>query len=229
MHNKCREELERVKTEGKFEDLHDLKKRLLCCMNDALAKGVDQVSANELGEVSDIIKDLAETEKLCLEACYYKTVIEAMGEEDEEEERYGYRPRPRLHLRYPRHKPMVDQMPYVEDYLENKDIGMERNMRLGYDPDRRMQRRSSETGRYKDDGDTMRDNRYGQAYNEYTQSRRHYTMTNSAADKDEMSVHAQQHIADTMTTIRDIWKTADPELRKRMKADLTALVNELTV
>lgn len=36
-------------------------------------------------------------------------------------------------------------------------------------------------------------------------------------------------LANTLESIRTIWSSSDPELKKRMKADLTALVGELTV
>lgn len=38
-----------------------------------------------------------------------------------------------------------------------------------------------------------------------------------------------QEVANTLESIRTIWSSSDPELKKRMKADLTALVGELTV
>lgn len=44
-----------------------------------------------------------------------------------------------------------------------------------------------------------------------------------------MDAHAAEHVGDTLATIREIWKTADPEMKKRIKADFTTLVNEMTV
>lgn len=69
--------------------------------------------------------------------------------------------------------------------------------------------------------------RYGQAYNEYQSAKRHYTMTNSQTDKDEMTRHANEHVADTMETVREIYKSADPDLKKRIKTDLTKLISEM--
>ena len=48
-------------------------------------------------------------------------------------------------------------------------------------------------------------------------------------DKEEMNRHVREHIANTLESIRTIWSSSDPELKKRMKTDLTALVGELTV
>ena len=36
-----------------------------------------------------------------------------------------------------------------------------------------------------------------------------------------------EHLMDAMGTIREIYKSAEPDLRKRMKADLTKLVGEM--
>ena len=37
-----------------------------------------------------------------------------------------------------------------------------------------------------------------------------------------------EKITDTMMTIRDIWKHADPELKQRMKTDFSNLLGEMT-
>ena len=73
------------------------------------------------------------------------------------------------------------------------------------------------------------DPRYGRAYNEYKMKRRHYHETNSPADKKDMDTHAEEHVRDTIATARDIWKDADPALRKQMKEDFTKLVSEMAV
>lgn len=49
-------------------------------------KGTHNVDTKEMGEVVDIIKDLAEAEKAVWEACYYKEIVEAMEEEEEFQE-----------------------------------------------------------------------------------------------------------------------------------------------
>lgn len=62
----------------------------------------DKIDTKEFGEMTDAIKDLAETEKLLWEACYFKQVSEAMekaeheGSEEGMEGRYGYN-----HMHYP--------------------------------------------------------------------------------------------------------------------------------
>lgn len=48
---------------------------------------LDGGSIEQMGQIIDMIKDLSEAEKACLEAEYYDTVIDAM---DGEPDRYGY-------------------------------------------------------------------------------------------------------------------------------------------
>lgn len=73
------------------------------------------------------------------------------------------------------------------------------------------------------------DSRYGDAYNKYRTSRKHYTESKSAADKLEMDEHANEHINDTIATMKEIYKSADPDMRKRMKENVQKLVSEMIV
>ena len=44
-----------------------------------------------------------------------------------------------------------------------------------------------------------------------------------------MKEHANEHMAETMMTLREMWEDADPDLKTRMKADLAKLTSEMTV
>ena len=48
-------------------------------------------------------------------------------------------------------------------------------------------------------------------------------------DKDMMNQRVNEHIADTIVSIKEMWEDADPTLRKKMKADLTSLVGTMNV
>lgn len=122
--------------ESKMYELCGMKERLISDLRSYLSRGVDYIDAKEAGEVADMIKDLAEAEKLAYEACYYKTVIKAMEDNDDYDEdgpmgynsnrssstgrytsgrsrggRMGYNGRP--------WKPYMDQEPYINGYLES--------------------------------------------------------------------------------------------------------------
>lgn len=98
-------------------------------------------------------------------------------------------------------KPYVDQEPYIDEYL---------NERMGYVPT------MSEGG-----------HNYGKGYSHYRSAKRHYTETKSPQDKERMTTSIQEHLNDTMFTFREMMKDADPNLKQKMKAELTALVNEI--
>ena len=72
----------------KLRDLSEMKHTLIEAVKMELAKGVDSVDTEELGEVVDMIKDLASAEKDCMEAAYYELVCEAM--DDGDSEKMGY-------------------------------------------------------------------------------------------------------------------------------------------
>lgn len=76
-------------TKKKVDKIKDTKDRLVDALNGEIAKGVEKVDAEEAGAITDMIKDLAEAEKECWEACYYKSIVEAM-DESKEGERMGY-------------------------------------------------------------------------------------------------------------------------------------------
>ena len=69
--------------------------------------------------------------------------------------------------------------------------------------------------------------RYGREFGRYRQARRHYTETNSPEKKREMEEHAEHHMNEAIATFKEIWREADPELRQKMKTDLTKLMGEM--
>lgn len=210
-----------------YDDICELKKRLIKIVENELSTSdVRSIDAKELGQVVDMIKDLAEAEKCCQEACYYQSIVKAMDGAKEEDHWMEYSPKTRMRLtnRY-----------FMDDY-DYPEMG---NMRMGYSmgnsSDRDGTNRSRDSmGRFTSSGrswydgfDEDRDDRYGRAYNEFRKARRHYTETKSMADKQMMEEHANEHLADSMQTLREIWDSSDPTLRKKMKADLQKFSNDL--
>lgn len=175
-----------------------IKETLTTALCSEVAKGIHAINADEAGKVTDMIKDLAETE-------YYCKITEAM----DESEKYGFTDGNRRRT----------EKRYIDEYMRNPREFRD-EMRYGYD-DGRNNRNDS---RYNNS-----DSRYGQAYNSYMSAKKHFTDTNSQTDKEDMRVHAQEHLSDTMSTMREIWKMADTDLKRRMKSDLTTLVNEMAI
>ena len=61
------------------EKIADLKDQMLMRMEGEISeRGIENADVNTLGKIADQIKDLAEAEKSCWEAEYYRSVTEAM-------------------------------------------------------------------------------------------------------------------------------------------------------
>lgn len=214
----------------KLKEITEIKDCFVTSLKSEVAKGVESLDTKEAGEVVDMIKDLAEAEKSCMEACYYCKVVEAMEEEAECEGRMGYHPN-RMGKKFRKMSPDMMQQDYMEEYLEDPEqFREEMMMRRGYDG--RMGSRGGDRGQSRNSGDSNRggsDSGYGQSYGRYREAKRYYTATSSPEYKSEMDTYANSHVGETIATIRDIWKDADPNLRKRMKTDFQNLISEMTV
>lgn len=203
---------EHHKSMEKFDDICDLKHQILQFVMDEVNTGFSEAptAVQMLGEYVDMIKDLAEAEKACQEACYYESVVKAMDEYDDNP-RMGYNP----------NRNSMGQ--YSDGRGGNRS--QSGNRRSGYIPD------VDAYGRY--DGmrmdDSEWDDQYGRPFNQFRKAKRHYTQTHSPEDKNRMKEHANEHMMETMMTMREIYEDADPDMKKRMKSDLTKLVSEMTV
>lgn len=61
------------------EKIKETKDKVLQRMEQAIGeRGMERVDVNELGKLADIVKDMADAEKSCWEAEYYRSVTEAM-------------------------------------------------------------------------------------------------------------------------------------------------------
>lgn len=91
------------------EDIYAIKNKFIERMeSDLRERGAEKIDIDMMYQLADIVKDLAEAEKLCWEADYYRSVSEAMGQS-------GY------------------QMPYMPEmgYEQPPRDGMQAN-RMGY-------------------------------------------------------------------------------------------------
>lgn len=207
--------------EAKIKPISDMKEKLICALEAEIATGLDRIDTNEMGEIVDMIKDLSEAERNCFEKGYYYTVIGAMEEGENTprygEDRMGYNNRryansqyaPKGHGHISGYNPLIRDFPYIEE-----------NLRYGY-----MGLKKDGTDRY----GYYDEMRHGKAYHDFQNARKYYTESHSDSDKRLMEQHANEHLADTVATLRDIWKDAEPDLRKRMKRDLEKLIEEMNV
>ena len=212
---------------AEMEDMEHIKKTLLSWLKEETGCGKNGIDLQSAGDTSDIIKDMSETIKNCYEACYYKTVIEAMKENKEPsygEGSYGYDHRHmdngkfassgRGHyVRGYSRGPYMDQMPYVDAYIH--DPNFEERM-MGYSNDGSDNSDRISMGYGNGSGDISRD---GVVYEQYRAAKRHYQTSKDAKAKEAMDAHCMSYMENTMKNLRAMWKDADPKLKERLKAD----------
>ena len=202
------------KSTEKYNDICTLKHNILHYVMGETEKGFedDPAKVHVLKEYVEMIKCLAETEKECQEADYYESVVEAMEESD----RMGYNPNRNRRGQY------SDGRGRSGDGYSYSDMGSS-SSRRGYAPDKMYARMMMDDWDV-DDGD---DFRHSEPFNRFRRAKRHYTKTHSETDKHKMREASTDHMMETMSTIREMWDEADPDLQARMKADLTNLVASL--
>lgn len=230
----------------KFDEMKEEFISTLCTV--MKSRGLEQMDTKEVGEAVDIIKDFAEAKKYCMEALYYQKVTEAML--SYEEPRYGYNNR-----RYSNGQYAPKGM---GSYGYNGNTGMRMDPVydedwniMGYDMNSRSGSSMTSSGRGRTGSDNMTTNnnsgyrdmhtqwipaggedydpRYGRSYNEFCKNRKFYTATKSEEEKRQMDKHAEEHVQDIVVSVKDIWKDADPTLKKHMKEQMTKLLGEMNV
>lgn len=186
-----------------------MKHELVELMNCKLKGGAENVNTDEAGKVIDMIKDLAAAERYCAQACYYSSVVDAMEESKRYMSRMGYDPN--------------EYMPEDDDDWRDREMT---DRKLD-----RMKRSWRDKMRYgiRADGEEYIDPHYGKAFNEYRIAKKYYTETHSADDKRRMDDEAEHHITESIDTLKEIWNSSDPDLKQRMKTELTQLVGSMTV
>lgn len=226
--------------EAKLRDICEMKEKLVSWTKEELEKGKECVNSYEAGQAVDMIKDLADAEKNCWKACYYKTVIAAMeGEFDEDDGgmlgydnwRYSsgrFAPTGRGHFAgYNGDRTDRTRNPgTVYERDDNPGYPMNPNGGIygiddlkGYPTVPNMHR--SQTG-------STISSRYGYPYDEWNEARRSYTENHSEADKKMMDHKAMEHATCVAESVKHIWKEADPQLKEKLKKELKPVVDAIT-
>lgn len=198
----------------------------LCEMKDSLMQWArehkDNSSIQQMGEVIDMVKDLAEAEEKCWKACYYKSIVEAM----DEEKRHGVDRAGYDHWRYSsgRYAPKgrghySGYTPTYDDMEMGKTDWDFMNPRMGYTTVTSTPSSSGRSGASKGTG---------HGYTRYRNARMGYHETGSPDDKKEMNEAAKEHMEDMTESMRDIWQDADPSLKKELKSSLMSLIGEMS-
>ena len=235
---------------AKLESVCKLKEQLIKWVEEEFAHGKENVDTKEMGEAVDILKDFAEMEKACWSAAYYEEIVKQMGEA-EANSIMGYNMNRSMNTgRYTRgysQAPMEMEMPYIMDYLYDPN-SFRQSMRMGYQGGTSNDGRGNSTsGNSWGSGSSTSDSGssgsgssgyspnleeeapglYDSSYRQWKSARRHYTETGRQSDKEQMKTATSEHVASAIATMREMWESADPEQRKRMKSDLQKLVSDM--
>lgn len=226
-----------------LEEQSKIKERLSEILKVELCNTEPQnVDYENSGEVTDMLKDLAETEKNCWEAQYYKMMCEAMKKEEQSgnNDFMGYNRNRYRNGEYAPSghgnstmgfQPEMRIPPEMRHMIENDRFGYNGNGNQGGSSSNSGEN-SNSSGRSSNgrSGYPMSENwdpQYGEPYNRYKDALRHYHETGQKEDMDEMDAHAAEHVKSAIKSFREIYKSASPTTQKKLKEDLTKLVGEM--
>lgn len=239
------------------ERCKDIKEKCISLVETKLNGDLSKVCASELGEVSDIAKDMAEIKKFCAEAKYYEKITEAMEKSSKEEREYYmgmFSPETQVARYYTnpltswKKEPMWDEMPawrgdnpkmtqkryykYPADYYDEYWW-----MYGGDEMDRKNER---ENGRmyYTDpmSGRNTESTRMPQQMQNSRDSREgksgmtrkmYVEMIDSNADKDKRMEEIKQYSADLTEDVMAMIQKASPEEKALLKQRFTVLANKI--
>lgn len=218
--------------------IKELEKKIIeCTLAKADECGLEAISTEELGQITDMIKDLSE-------ARFHEATTKAMEEAEEyydemgdqaEHGRMGYD-----NYRYMRtgryapkgrgtyvgrggYTPMYN-FPMYDGYTDGRSASTGRGGEYMGGSERYAGSASGNNGRL---GYSMPSDRYGQSYGEYADRRRAYQSDQSAENRRMMEESANKHLDEAVVTIKEMWADVDQPTRQKMKDKLTKLVNEM--
>lgn len=197
----CREEtMMRISgIEAKLLDMLDLE----------CAKGLENVNADEMGEVVDMLKDLAE-------AKYYCSVVMAM--EEPEEGPMGYNARRYASGRYaPKGR---GSMGYRDGMWQGEAWEPMGYQSARDDAGGPMGATPAVQGGSQPMG-------YGTAYDRYRRARMGYQQSRTAENRRGMDEAANEHVREFTDSMQEMWADADQSQRTQMRNALVKFVNDL--
>ena len=196
--------------------MHDMIEKLTKCAEMELEKGIENIDAEEMGEVTDMIKDLAEAE-------YYAKISKAMDESEygvdydymgayDEHSRKGYRGQPRDSKgRYMRRR-------YTEPMRIMPDMDWD-NTEYNRDMDRMSDNRMYYT-------EPMSESKYDMAKHNYMKSREMHK-DNSPESKQHKMKELENYVKELSTDISDMISDMTPEEKSMLKQKMSMLMQKM--
>lgn len=207
--------------------MHEMIEKLTKCAEMELEKGVENINAEEMGEVTDMIKDLAEAE-------YYSKISKAMDEAEygedydymgayDEHERRGYtgQPRSKTSGRFMRRGDgRRSYMPMMRDYDWD-------NMQMDRDMDR-------EHGKmYYTEPMTMRNDNQAHSESRYDRARRGYEeskamhKSGSVEDKKKNMESLEHYMKELSEEMAELIESMDASEKTMVRSKLQTLAQKV--
>lgn len=188
------------------------------------------------GQITDMMKDLAEAmehrekQKYYEElTCYMKKEVEEMEKAEKAggEGRYGY---DHWHYASGRFAPTGHghRVGYTPDKMmyDGRDIHDGMEGMYGYPRGDMSGRSSVGSDRMGYPMYDMVPGRRDGMYNEYKMAKKHYTETRDEGAAHKMNEKIEEHVHESLEDMKEMWDDASPEVRRKMKMNLTKLMEE---
>lgn len=237
-----------------YKKYDEMIESLMEAAKEQVAKGVfcPEVDGDGLGKVVDMIKDLEDAKKNCYEACYYHTVVKGMQEyesdgwhDGEYQDLMGYNRHRNAKGQYSTasgrtggkmgfHPDYADYRTMEPRVYEDPQIYHALKRMMGYSDNQNRGNQSrpvdNRNGNFKnmgyDDG-FMPEFDHDRLYDEYQMAMRNYTQSRSISDKTMADNRAEEFVVNGLMNFREIYKEADPVLRKKLKENFSGFMEEM--
>ena len=202
-----------------IKNIHSMIEKLSECAKCELDKGIENIDTKEMGEVAEIIKELAEAE-------YYAEIVKAMKESEYGEDydymgaydRKGYRGQPRdsrgRYMRRGYERPMMMHDDDWEDMERMRDMDRMSYGRMGYAGG------SMESVSMNDFRDS-REGRSGQKRRGYMEAKE------QGKDKPTKMRELEEYMKELSTDVTEMIGDASPEEKTMLKNKLSVLMQKI--
>lgn len=209
--------------------MHEMIEKLSECAKCEFDKGIENIDTCEMGQVTDMLKDLAE-------AMYYRELTKAMQESDAEEimemfDRYGDGRRFYDHYRYAdgRFAPNgrgTYRRGYEEPPHYHMTPEMYRNMENYRDMDRRDGRMYYTEPSMTGSSDTNTESRYDSAKRHYTESKQLHK-GNAPEDKEQRMKELEKYMREIGSDVAELINDASAEEKNLLRQKMQVIMQRI--
>ena len=206
--------------------MHDMIEKLSECAKCEIDKGIENIDPCEMGQVTDIIKDIAE-------AMYYRTLMKAMEESSADEtmemfERFGDSRRFYDNYRYANGRFAPKGRGTRRGYDEPPYFHMTPEMYRGMEHDRDIDRNYGRMYYTEptESGMNMTESGYDKAKRHYTETKEMHK-ANTAEDKEHKMKSLENYMKELSGDITELLTDMTAEERTMLKSKLSTLVSKM--